>query len=192
MSPTLLEPGREAKYRGLRMTADHYLALPPDGFLYELVDGVVCMSPSPVPRHQKVSTEVAVQIGLFLRQRPLGQVMVEVDVRLGDDLVYRPDVVYLSMAKAVQCQERITLPPDVIVEVLSPDSRVYDQETKRQDYERCGVGEYWMVDPTHGTFQFLRLEGGRYVEAAASSDTYDSRVIEGFRLDLGRIRSLFK
>lgn len=179
------------RYRGLRMTADAYLALEPDGFRYELVAGVVRMSPSPTPRHQRIAAEVMFQIAAFVRARDLGVVLAEVDVRLDDDLVYRPDLVYLSRERAAGMDERITVAPDLVVEVVSADSRAHDARTKRDDYERCGVGEYWLIDPQRDAFLFLRLAGGRFVAVPVEGDAYDAAVIPGLRLDLAAIRAVF-
>ena len=46
---------REARYHGLRLSADEYFALEDDGCWYEMIDGVVCMTPSPARNHQVVS-----------------------------------------------------------------------------------------------------------------------------------------
>lgn len=46
---------RRSSHGGLRLTADEYFSLPDDGNDYELIDGVLVMSPSPTPRHQLVA-----------------------------------------------------------------------------------------------------------------------------------------
>src|SRR5262245_30489102 len=103
-------PQGEARYNGLRMSAEQYFQLEDDGCRYELIDGVVCMSPSPIRVHPFVVAEIAAQLGAFLKKKPLGRVAVEVDVKLGTgpsggDLVYRPDLVFLKMAKVAQSAE---------------------------------------------------------------------------------------
>lgn len=179
----------EPACRGLRMSADEYLALGETRERYELIDGVVCMSPSASFAHQRIVTEIAAQVRAFLKNRPLGEVAVETDVRFADDLVYRPDLVYLSREKASRCKTHVTEPPDVVVEVVSPDSRRLDRETKKRDYERFGVGEYWLVDPLDKSFAFHRLLDGRWVDAAAEENEFASHVIAGFRLDLHALRA---
>lgn len=181
----------EAPYRGLRMTADEYLAIGETSERYELVDGVVVMSPSASLGHQKISMEVALQIALYLRSHPIGDVVMETDVRLRDDLVYQPDVVFLRAEAAARCTGTITETPDLIVEVISPDSRGYDSRTKRNDYEAAGVGEYWIIDPARDRFHFLILREGVYLESAAAQDRYIASVLPGFELDLEQIRRLF-
>lgn len=188
---------KQVLYRGLRMSADEYFRLEDDGFRYELIDGVVCMSPSPLPVHQKVAVQLVVQIANYLEDHPVGTVFVELDVQLGagpngGDLVYRPDVVFLRAERVAQNQERIVGPPDLIVEVVSNTSRRYDNETKKDDYERCGVREYWIIDPHLETMAFYALREGRYVELTAQDDRLHSEVIAGFALDLERVRGAFR
>lgn len=192
--PTLTRkraPRRPPQYAGLRMTADEYLRLEPDGYWYELVDGVVILSPSPTPQHQQVALEVAFQIKSFLRSHPSGSVYLDVDVRLHDTLVYRPDLVYLRAEYILENWELIKVPPDLVLEVVSPKNRRYDIETKMPDYERFGVGEFWLIDPPRRSMHFYRLESGRYVEAATQQDRLASTGIPEFTLDLAEVRKSF-
>jgi Uma2 family endonuclease len=175
--------------RGLRMNADEYLALGETFERYELIDGVVCMSPSPSFLHQKLITEVSFLIREYLKGRPIGEVAVEIDVRLTDGLVYRPDVVFLRTDKAARCDVHIAEAPDVVVEVISPDSSRIDRETKRRDYERFGVAEYWIIDPRTRSFTFFGLRDGKFVELIADVAHFESAAIPGFRLDLDAIRA---
>lgn len=187
----------EALYHGLRMTADEYFQLEEDGFWYELIDGVVCMSPSPLPRHQEVAAQIVVELGSFLRTHSVGKLYFEVDVHLGagpmgGDLVYRPDVIFLRAEHAARCRDRIVGPPALVVEVVSNTSRRYDNVTKKADYERCGVAEYWIIDPERQTMTFYRLHEGRYIDAAPEGDRLASTAVPGFALDLARVRKAFQ
>ena len=64
--------------------------------------------------------------------------------------------------------------------------------TKRADYERAGVGEYWIIDPQRQTMTFLRLQDGKFVEIPPDADSFRSQPIPGFALDLKPIREAFK
>ncbi|TWT40911.1 hypothetical protein RAS1_35980 [Phycisphaerae bacterium RAS1] len=180
-------------YDGLRATADEYLALADDDFRYELIDGVILMSPSPLPLHQRVAFEIAYQLEAFLRQRPIGMVVPEVDVKLSDKLVYRPELVFVRQDNLKRIAPRITFTPDVVVEVISPASRGRDTRTKFDDYQRVGVAEYWLIDPQNEATTFYRLEGDRYVDASppAGQEAFESRAVEGFSLDLVALRRAF-
>lgn len=181
----------EARYRGLRMSADEFLALPEDPVRYELIDGVVQMSPSASYRHQQVHAEIFFQVCRFLDAHPLGSMVADIDIRLRDDLVYRPDLVFLTAAKAALCHDRVTEVPDLIVEIISPDSRAFDSQTKLHDYEAAGVGEYWLIDPLQQSMRFFVLTDGTYRDAApATPNRFASSVLRGFELDLDRLRAL--
>lgn len=185
----------QAEFAGLRMTAEEFLRLPEDGCNYELIDGVVMMTPSPAPVHQAVRMEVLTQLGLYLREHPLGQAFPEIDVHLGstghgEDIVYRPELAYIRAERLSSMREQITGPPDVVMEIVSRGSRRFDTETKLRDYERFGVGEYWLIDPERLSMVFLRLKDGRF-EPCEFGDQFLSTAVPGFSLDLVRVRAAF-
>ncbi|MFQ5424621.1 MAG: Uma2 family endonuclease [Phycisphaerae bacterium] len=187
---------REPQYLGLRMSADAYFALEQDGFDYELVNGVMVQSLGRTPRHQHVAFEIAWQLRNYIQQNPVGLVLMETDVHLGqtptgDDLVYRPDVVFLCSERAGDIKDRIIGAPDLVVEVVSGSSRRFDSETKREDYERYGVGEFWLIDPDQGRMTFFRLKEGRFVEVPTTGDSFASEAVPGFKLDLACVRKAF-
>ena len=186
----------ETCYQGLRMSAEEYLALGETQIRYELIDGVVIMSPSPTVIHQEVIVEITTQISYFLRQEPIGRVFAELDINLrstlGRDIVYRPDIIFVSKERADIIKHRITGAPDVAVEVISPHSRQYDSVTKKNDYEAAGVREYWLIDPLESKMTFFLRQGEKFVESTPQPDTFASAAISGFSLDLDRIRRLFK
>jgi len=78
------------------------------------------------------------------------------------------------------------------VEIISSSSRRYDSETKKNDYERCGVREYWLIDPEREAMTFYRLQDGRFAEVPASDNHFTSEAVPGFTLDLPRVRETFK
>ena len=192
---TSLERG---EFSGIRMSAEEFYELPDESARYELVYGVAVRSPSPVPSHRKVASEVYMQISLFLRQKQVGHVFYEMDVRPnpgsrnGTDLTYRPDILFARKDKPLSANERIAFVPDLVVEVVSRGTRRRDTVQKREDYERFGVNEYWIIDPQKQTMTFLRLVDGKYVEISVNGDTYESVAIPGFVLQLAPIREEFK
>jgi Uma2 family endonuclease len=56
--------------------------------------------------------------------------------------------------------------PDLVVEILSPSTAGKDVTRKRWTYEAAGIPEYLIVDPGERVGLLLRLEDGRYEEAA--------------------------
>lgn len=59
-------------------------------------------------------------------------------------------------------QTRIFGPPDLVVEVASPATTLYDRRKKCDAYAQAGVPEYWIVDPAACTVEILILENGAY------------------------------
>ncbi len=187
-----LHPG----YSGLRLTADEFLGLPDDENRYELIDGVVTMSPSPSVSHQRVSGLIFRLLATYVEERGLGECFYEIDVHFGKsdegrDIVYRPDVICYIGAPPRAADERLRLVPSVVVEVVSPESRNRDSNTKLRDYARFGVAEYWLVDPTADAVHIYRRATDDLVEQPFA-EFYDSQAVPGFRLDLTVVRRSFR
>lgn len=181
----------DANYHGVRMTAQEFRELPESPLHYELIDGVAIVSPSPSFWHQKIVFEIQWQLHEFLRDNPLGDFAADIDMTASSNATYRPDIVYISREKAAEVGDRIECVPDIVVEVVSPGSRGVDAGSKFRDYEASGVGEYWLIDPQLGRMQFFVLKDGSYVEVAAGPDRFSSVVLQGFQLNLERVRRLF-
>lgn len=172
------------------MTADEYLALGETPERYELIEGVVVMSPSPTPRHQRAIFLLLRELGRFDPDSTRVEVFHDTDLKLDRGRVYRPNVSVYRRECIPTVPGRPTTPPDLVIEVLSPGSKPLDLVTKREDYESFGVEEYWVIDPDGGTVRAWRRERERFVETPAIDDRLESRAIEGFVLDLAPVRAL--
>jgi hypothetical protein len=86
-----------------------------------------------------------------------------VDVHLSKHDVVQPDlVVILNAKKFIVTPTKVKGVPYLLVEILSPSSIDYDRERKRNLYERCGIPEFWIVDPFDHKLEQLVLRDGRY------------------------------
>jgi Uma2 family endonuclease len=177
-------------YAGLTMSADEYLALGETPDRYELVHGVVLMSPSPLSDHNEIAAELIFQLKLFARRSGAIRLFPENDVRFEDATVYQPDISVYRADRVSGVRPRLTIPPDLIVEILSEGTKALDLVTKRRDYERFGVGEYWVVDPVSGEVRGWRRTGTRFEDIAVEGDSLTSAAISGFTLDLRPLRSI--
>ncbi|WP_334111266.1 Uma2 family endonuclease, partial [Thermodesulfitimonas autotrophica] len=85
--------------------------------------------------------------------------------------------------------ERINGAPDLVVEILSPATAYYDLRKKFKVYERCGVKEYWIVDPEDKSVQVFTLKEGKFIldQEAEEKGEVASRVLEGFSITLESI-----
>lgn len=177
-------------YAGLRMTADEYLALGETQERYELIHGIVVMARSPLASHNEIAARIVFQLGTFAERTGAIRIFPETDVRFPGDTVYRPDISIYRAERLPPRVERLDAPPDLIIEILSGGTKPLDLITKRDDYDRFGVGEYWAVDPAMATVRCWRRQGARLIEAPAEGDSVPSAAIAGFSLDLRSIREL--
>ncbi|HEX2778104.1 MAG TPA: Uma2 family endonuclease [Gemmatimonadaceae bacterium] len=129
----------------VRWTRAMLEALPEDGRRHEIVDGVHHVTPSPGRRHQRVVVELLVVLHAWLRDNPIGEVIVApFDVDLGDDTVVEPDIVVVP--RSTRDARGAVAAPLLVIEVLSPSTASRDRIVKRPRYQRAGIAEYWIVD----------------------------------------------
>ena len=143
MSATLTKP----------MTADELLAMPDDGFRYELVKGeLVRMSPTG-DEHGSVTMEIAASLYRHVKEHNLGRVYAaETGFKLESDpdTVRAPDVAFVNRE---QVEATGTLAgfrsgaPDLVVEVLSPSDRIGRVEAKVKQWLETGSRVVWVVSP---------------------------------------------
>ncbi len=140
---------------------------------WELIEGVAYAMAPPSLAHQRTSgrLHVALTLGLEELKRktgggdcevfaaPCGLFLPELETVLEPDLMVVCD-------PAKKSARGIEGPPDLVVEILSPSTAQKDWTTKRWTYERAGIPEYLLVNLDERNGVLLRLEQGRYEEAA--------------------------
>jgi Uma2 family endonuclease len=153
-----------APHDKIRLTYADYVGYPDDGMRHEIIDGDHYMNPAPSPYHQTLSKRLQYQLYSKIELPGLGQVFdAPIDVQLSEHDIVRPDlIVVLPDSQARITPSRIKGPPDLVVEILSPSTAGNDQGLKRTVYEKFGVREYWIVDPTENTLTLLESIDGTY------------------------------
>lgn len=147
-------------YDGQRLTLDQYLDTPETTNRYELVYGVVREPPAPAWGHQTIVARSFGHLDRHVAGLELGKMgLSPLDVVLdaNNHLVVQPDIVFVSTARTHIIRDRLWGAPDLVVEVLSPGSRRYDRDVKREWYERYGVLEQWVVDPVSRSVEVANL-----------------------------------
>lgn len=139
----------------------------------ELIDGVAYVGEPPAPSrlHQEVVGELYRQVTNSLQDRGGRAYIAPFDVRLpkqGDadaqiDTVVQADVLIVCDPQKLD-DRGMRGAPDWIAEVLSPATAAYDRTTKLPAYERAGVPEVWLIDPTDRTIAIYRIEAGHYAQ----------------------------
>jgi Uma2 family endonuclease len=127
----------------------------------EVWNGVVIVSPSPTVSHQRISLALARLLAPLAEARGL-ECFNELDLHepgrraKGGDYM-RPDVV---IARPEDLSVRaIEGHAELVIEVLSPRDR---SRLKFPFYARCGVAEYWLVDPDTRQPEIYVLRGDAY------------------------------
>lgn len=169
-----------------------YLALPDENRIVEWVDGEVVDHVPPSPVHQDIADILTMLLKAYVNQLGLGRVnSAPLEVKLWPGGPSRePDVFFAGNDKLAQVgDKRFDGAPDLVVEVVSPSSLTLDRITKFREYERAGVGEYWIIDPRPFQQQadfYVRDSDGLFVPAAIDDEgVYHAHVVPGFRLQVG-------
>jgi Uma2 family endonuclease len=137
---------------------------PPDGSKLELIAGVLFMTPPPEPEHDEIVSRLLRRLILHLEAigNPGKVYAPRAAIWTGPNTYIEPDLMYISEElRARLAPDRRTC-ADLVVEVISPSSSIYDRNTKADTYAALGVRELWLVDKQHETVEVRRLEGGRY------------------------------
>ena len=123
---------------------------------------------------------------LYVRKRKLGTIYgSRVACRLDDKNAPEPDILFVARTNLDRMQRRgVEGPPDLAIEIVSPESVERDYDKKRRQYQRFQIPEYWIIDEHEQKVTLLRLDArGKYREVAPRKGLFHSQVIEGFWLD---------
>lgn len=140
---------------------------PDDGRRYELIDGVLVVSPAPGLRHQKIAYRL---YGVLESACPPDFQVVGAPfaVHHGDKIELQPDV--LVGRDEDFTEKDLPVPPVLAVEVLSPSTAIHDLNTKKAVYERLGTPSYWVIDPGDPALTVFELdEDGHYQQVAKAA-----------------------
>jgi Uma2 family endonuclease len=158
-------------------TVDDLAHTPDDGLRYELVDGVLLVSPAPTNRHQ-----IAVgELHLLLRSAAPADVRVMLaptDYQPTRRRSLQPDL--LVARRSDVGDDPISAPLLLAVEVLSPSTRSVDLLLKHGVYAESGVASYWVVDPSVPSVRAWRLEDGAYVDVGTAEGSRPLELDEPF------------
>lgn len=146
-----------------------YLQLDP-GRHVEFSKGHLEFQPMPDETHQAIVgllyvwlRAVAASTGGRVRIAPL-------PVRLWQEQYREPDVCFMRREHLDRCRGKYWEGADLVFEILSESNRDHDLVTKRDEYARAGIGEYWIVDPRERKIHVLVLGESGYTERTVAGD----------------------
>ena len=159
---------------------------PEDGWRHELVDGQVRRVPGGA-RHGLVCVKLSTRILGFVEEASLGYVVgSNTGFRFPGGNVRVPDVSFTAKGRFAGEQlpdDFSDVPPDLAVEVLTPDDRPRDILDKIGEYLQAGVRLVWVIDPERRTAAVYRSM--TQVRQLGPHDFLDGEdVLPGFRCRL--------
>ena len=122
---------------------------------YELIDGIVLMSPRPNYKHQEIMSRLNLEIGTYLKGKKC-IVFSEVELEYNNNVL----ILDLSIICGLDNSnfQRYKKAPEIIIEIISPSSQYTDTFTKLYKYELLGVKEYWIANPKTETITIYNFE----------------------------------
>lgn len=164
----------------------------PVGARYELDRGELIVTPSPVPQHGVICLFTASQMYAWADNTGAGQVLSEIDVRVADDTVRRPDIMFFARERVRGIDMNavpIPIAPDLVIEVVSKYDQPDDLMLKVRQYLQAGVRSVWLL---YGKTR----EAHRYtpaaphptvIEAERGGKLEEPEILPDFSLPLARI-----
>lgn len=191
--PVSIETGEVLPHPPLpkgKVTYEQFLDWLDDNTHAEWVDGeIVLMSPVE-ERHDAIVGFLRALIRHLLEHDDLGRELSEpFQVRLPEPLRRgrSPDIIVVLNEHDDRLRRTyVDGAPDLIVEVISRESRRRDQVEKLAEYEAAGVAEYWAVDflRTDARFYLLGPDGKYQLVLSGAEGVFQSRVLPRLRLPL--------
>ncbi len=170
-----------------RWTHHDFMRLAPEDQKAELIDGALIVMPSPSDIHGRLQGFLLAIIRLFTDHFGLGQVRGSCTaVRVSLNQTYEPDILFVSRERRhIIAENEVLEAPDLVIEILSRSTAEYDRGVKRENYEKAGVRELWLIDPygPAGT-QFYQRQGERLIEVAPVDGIIHSVALPNFKLKI--------
>ena len=158
---------------------------PDDGLRREIIEGVLHVSAAPASPHQWLSMELIKLLLSAVDGTGWGRVFhAPIDVVFTEMNAVQPDIIVIRSDRLqIYDENPIREAPDVVIEILSPSTRRYDEVEKLAVYARFGVPEVWLADPEGRTLRMLRWEDGAYTVVEPSAGRLTSPTVPGLTID---------
>lgn len=154
--------------------------------LIEFDSGTVEVLEMPTRSHKRIVLYLYNGLNQFVGAKGLGEVLVApYPVRLWRGKFREPDVVFVLAEHAELLGEDYSDGADLVMEVVSDDRR-RNLETKRKEYARAKIAEYWVTDPRDRRVTVFKRAGSRSTTAGTygEGETAASVLLPGFEVDV--------
>jgi Uma2 family endonuclease len=136
---------------------------------WEIINGIpYAMVPAPAFKHQVISNNIAAQLFWLLKDCKKCTAVLPVDWQISEDTVVQPD--NLVVCGKITDDKKLSIPPVLVFEVLSPSTVRKDRVLKYQLYREAGLKYYCIVDTDTNSADIFALQGGEYEKIEDSPD----------------------
>jgi Uma2 family endonuclease len=138
---------------------------PADHAKLELIKGVLYMSPPPNEIHDEASATMDKQLQHAIdRNGYRGTIYAPRAALWIDDATHlEPDLMYISDELKAEMKPRRRTRADIVVEILSPSTALYDRTAKSDTHRAMGVREMWLVDTETKEVEVRSFEANKIV-----------------------------
>ena len=169
---------------------------PPDHSKLELIAGVLYMTPPPGYLHSNAASRLMrLLIEYQTKTGDKGSIHYpRTGIVKGPNSWLEPDLFYVA-AGTDACRDpnypKYASTADLVIEVISPSTAIYDRNTKADTYAALGVKELWLVDEAAGIIELRSLEGNKYAPSVVfeRDDYLKSVVLSGFEVKVDSVFS---
>ncbi|HTN08470.1 Uma2 family endonuclease [Agriterribacter sp.] len=149
---------------------------------WELIDGIpYAMSPSPVPKHQRIAGNLLSEFRMQLKNCKKCAVYQPVDYHVADDTILQPDMLIICGAVT---KKYLDFPPALVAEILSPATALKDRHTKYGIYESQGIPYFMIIAPDTEEVEIYTLQNGAYTLSAKGRDIKHSFDFEDCKTEI--------
>jgi Uma2 family endonuclease len=170
-----------------KMTYEEFLDWLDEGRWAEWIAGEIILMTAPNTKHQQISRFLVSLTQCWVEAKDLGEVFpAPFQMKLETQSTGRmPDLLFVARKNHKKLKKNyLDGAADLVVEVISPESRKRDRNDKFYEYEEAGIREYWMIDPTLKRTEFYVLGEDKVYRPVSLDENgiFRSTVIKGLWL----------
>jgi Uma2 family endonuclease len=182
------------KNNGMLLNAEEFDAADFErGPRYELIHGVLIVSPAPSRGERDPNGELEYLLRSYQEHHPQGGALDltlwEENIRTEEERRRADRVIWAGLGRLPTDDD----PPTIAVEFVSSGrrNRERDYEEKRREYMKLGVREYWIIDRFERKLTVYTRSGRKQTKRVIPGDaTYTTPLLPGFELPLPRLLEL--
>lgn len=175
---------------GLSMTLAEFDAINDfeEGYRFELINGVVVVTPEPAPSHWSANDELGRLLRNYGEDHPQGSCLsgtVPEVYLLTSYAKRRADrALWIGLGRDPEPKHDT---PAIVIEIVSPGREAFlrDFEKKRDEYLELGCSEYWVIDKSDRTMTVFRRSVPCHI--VKENQVYSTPLLPGFELPLAKI-----